>query len=211
MGKKLSKVEVKGIEALLYDVIMDVVSGFTYERFMEKVVRDMHIGTKDNILDLGCGTARNMLLMKRYTNSMIVGFDIGDIMLSIAKKKTKLYKNIKIFKHDIRKPYPFINTFDIVFISFVLHGFIDSDRDKIIKNAFVSLKEGGRFCILDYNEFNLHDSSIPVKLAFKYAECPLASEFISIDLKAKLSGFGFSAFETCTYYFNKVRLLIAKK
>ncbi len=210
MAKQLSKVEIDGVEALFYDEIMHLISGFTYQRFIEKVIKDMDISINDTILDLGCGTAKNICLMKNYTDGLIVGFDTSKNMIRQAKRRCRR-KNVKIFYHDIRKPHPFRNQFDIAFISFVLHGFIDSDRDKIIKNAYDSLKEGGRFCILDYNEFDLEDKNIFVKAVFKYGECPLASEFIKIDLKEKLRSFGFKTFREYHYYSSLVRLLIANK
>ncbi|WP_033378649.1 class I SAM-dependent methyltransferase [Hippea alviniae] len=210
MAKKLSKVEIDGIEALFYDEIMQLISGFTYQKFIEKVIRDMNISINDTILDFGSGTAKNICLMKNYTDGLIVGFDTSKNMIRQAKKRCK-GKNVKIFYHDIRKPHPFKNQFDIVFVSFVLHGFIDSDRNRIIKNAYESLKEGGKFCILDYNEFDLESKNIFVKAVFKYGECPLASEFIKIDLKRKLKDFGFKTFEEHLYYSSLVRLLIANK
>ncbi len=211
MTKKLSKVEVKGFEALFYDQLMMLFSGFTYGKFIRNVIRDMEINQNDSILDLGSGTGKNICLMKRYTNGKIVGLDIGKEMLMQSKRRCSAYPNVRIFYHDIRKPTPFIELFDKVFISFVLHGFIDEERDLIIKNAYDSLKKGGAFCILDYNEFDLEEQSLPVRLVFKYGECPLASQFITIDLKKKLSRFGFGDFVTHTYYGSLVRLLIGYK
>ncbi len=211
MQKKLSKVEVKGLEAILYDRLMVILSGFSYDRFIKKVIEDMNISKRDKIMDFGCGTAKNICIMNGYTNNLIVGLDIGSEMLTISKKRCKNIKNVKIFCHDIRDKTPFIEEFDKTFISFVLHGFIDEERDKIIKNAYDILKPGGKFCILDYNEFNVDKKSPFVRWVFKYGECPLASEFIKIDLKKKLSAFGFRAFEEHLYYSNLVRLLIAEK
>ncbi len=210
MAKKLSKVEIDGIEALFYDELVQVMSGFTYGRFINDVVDRLNIGLSEGVLDFGCGTGKNLCLIKNYTRSLCVGFDTSKNMIKQAKEKCK-GKNVRIFFHDIRNPHPFIEQFDVVFISFVLHGFVDSDRNKIIENAFNSLKDGGRFCILDYNEFNLKDKSIFVRAVFKYGECPLASEFIGIDLKRKLRGFGFVKFEEHLYYSNLVRLLVAYK
>ncbi len=208
MGKKLSKVEIDGLEALVYDEMTLLMSGFTYNRFINKVINDMEIKDNETILDFGCGTGKNICLMSNFTNRLIVGFDTSKNMIKQAKKRCK-NRNVKIFYHDIRKPNPFINQFDVVFISFVLHGFIDKERDKIIKNAYNSLKTHGRFCILDYNEFDLEKKSPIIKTIFKYGECPLASEFIRINLADKLKGFGFKKFEKHLYYSDLVRLLIA--
>ena len=210
MEKKISKVEIDGLEAIFYDELTLLMSGFTYNRFIKDAISKINIGVSDDILDFGCGTGKNLCIMGNYTQGLLVGFDTSKMMIKQAKAKCR-GRNAKIFFHDIRKPNPFVEQFDIVFISFVLHGFVDSDRDKIINNAFNSLKKGGRFCILDYNEFNLEEKNIFVRTVFKYGECPLASEFIRIDLKEKLRSFGFLKFEEHLYYSEIVRLLVAYK
>ncbi|WP_025209886.1 class I SAM-dependent methyltransferase [Hippea sp. KM1] len=210
MSKQLSKVEIDGWEALAYDAIMQLISGFSYDGFIKKVVGDMNIKLNDRILDLGCGTGKNLCLMTNYTTAPCVGFDTSRNMLKQAKKRCR-GRNVKVFYHDIRKPHPFYESFDMVFISFVLHGFIDNERGLIIKNAYDSLKKGGRFCILDYNEFDLQNQNPLIKAVFKYGECPLASEFIGLNLKDKLSLFGFGNFEQHNYYSGYVRLLIGEK
>ncbi len=211
MEAQISKVEVKGIEALFYDQIMSILTGFSYDYFIRKAIEDMRIEKNDKIMDLGSGTAKNICIMKKYTDSLIVGLDKGREMLYVSKKRCANYNNVKIFCHDIRDKTPFIDEFDKVFISFVLHGFIDDDRNKIIESAYSSLKKGGKFYILDYNEFDINNKSSLVKLFFKYGECPLASEFIRLNIKEKLKSFGFIEFEEHYYYLNLVRLLIATK
>ncbi len=210
MEKKISKVEIDGLEAIFYDELTLLMSGFTYNRFIKDAISKINIGVSDDILDFGCGTGKNLCIMGNYTQGLLVGFDTSKMMIKQAKAKCR-GRNAKIFFHDIRKPNPFVEQFDIVYISFVLHGFVDSDRDKIINNAFNSLKKGGRFCILDYNEFNLEEKNIFVRSVFKYGECPLASEFIRIDLREKLRSFGFLKFEEHLYYSEIVRLLVAYK
>ena len=210
MDKKISKVEIDGLEALFYDELTLLLSGFTYNRFIKDAISKINLGISDTVLDFGCGTGKNLCIMRNYTQGLIVGFDTSKYMIKQAKKRCKSI-NTHIFYHDIRKPNPFIDLFDVVFISFVLHGFIDKERDMIISNAFNSLNSNGRFCILDYNEFDLDKKNPLIRAIFKYGECPLASEFIKIDLKNKLKKFGFRHFEEHLYYSDLVRLLIAYK
>ncbi|WP_035588538.1 class I SAM-dependent methyltransferase [Hippea jasoniae] len=210
MEKKISKVEIDGFEAHIYDFMMQLLSGFTYNKFMKTVINQLKIKNNENVVDFGCGTAKNLCMIQQLTNRDVVGFDTSKEMIRIAKNRCE-NKNVRIFYHDIRKLAPFKNYFDVAFISFVLHGFIDSQRDMIIKNASELLKTGGRFCILDYNEFDLNKANPIVKFAFKYGECPLASEFIRIDLKSKLKRFGFVDFKEYYHYLGYVRLLVAYK
>jgi len=69
---------------------------------------------------------------------------------------------------------PFKEKFDKVFISFVLHGFPQNIREKVIKNIFEVLKNGGVFFILDYNEFDKDLMPFYLRILFKVIECPYA-------------------------------------
>lgn len=207
--KKLSKVEVNGLEALFYDELITLASGFTYGKFLNQAMHDMYIGSAHSILDFGCGSAMAICNFLKYTKAPIIGFDIGKQMLKRSYKKCKPYNSVKIFYHDIRHKTPFI--VDKVFISFVLHGFEQRDRLKIANNAYCNLKEQGEFCILDYNEFGFDKKPVLFKKLFNYFECPLALDFINMPIKNMLRTIGFKNFYEYYYYGDLVRLLIAKK
>ncbi len=207
--KRLSKVEVKGIEAMFYDELISIASGFTYKKFLNKVISDMHIKPNQSILDFGCGSAMALCSFLNYTQGPIIGFDIGKHMITRAYKKCKLFKNVKIFYHDIRKPSSFV--VDKVFISFVLHGFVANDRLKIIQNAYNNLKQNDQLCILDYNEFDYNNKPFWFRKLFSHFECPLAIEFIALPIKDVLRSVGFREFYEYYYYNGLVRLLVAKK
>lgn len=100
--------------------------------------------------------------------------------------------------------------FDKVFISFVLHGFVQEDRLKIIANAQRALWTGSEFILLDYNEFDLKQSPGLVRLTFKM-ECPLATDFIGRDLQAIRREQGFDEFRVHPHYLGYVWLLPVRK
>ncbi|HEY59916.1 MAG TPA: class I SAM-dependent methyltransferase [Anaerolineae bacterium] len=207
-----SKVEVKGYGARHYDLMMNIISGGTYPCFIRRVVREMNIQPQDEILDLGCGSGRNICLMANYFSSQgrALGLDIGAEMLEQSQKRCKKYPNVTIKNQRIDELLQYENEFDKVFISFVLHGFIQEKRLQIIDNAQRALRPGGEFIILDYNEFDLKKSPLLVRLAFK-AECPLAFDFITRDLQAILRNQGFDEFYIYPHYLGYVRLLSAHK
>jgi len=207
-----SKVEVNGFEARHYDFFMNLITGGTYPFFIRWVVKDMQIQPADNILDFGCGTGRNISLMKKYLSEdgRVTGLDIGAEMLKQAQHRFANHPRVTIEKRRIEEALPYQDEFNKVFISFVLHGLIQEDRLKVIANANRALKPGGEFLILDYNEFNLKRSPLPVRLAFSL-ECPLATDFIYRDLQAMLTEQGFDGFRVHTYYLGYVRLQVASK
>lgn len=212
LDRSVSKVEVAGFEARHYDVLMDLITAGTYPRFIRRVVRDMNIARDDDILVLGSGTGRNACLMHRYLSDKgsIIGLDIGDEMLSQAKERCRKCGNVYFEKRRIDEPLPYRGAFDKVFMAFVMHGFVQEDREKIIDSAFHALRPGGQFLILDYAECEPMESSWLVRKVFQ-AECPLATDFVRRDFQEVLTADGFYRFDVHLYYFGHVRLLAAHK
>jgi len=207
-----SKVEVTGLEARYYDLLMNTISGGTYPFFIRNAIREMQIQPGNNILVFGAGTGRNMDLMDKYLSKKgrIVGLDVGPEMLDQAQRRFADHPYITIENRRIEESLPYQGEFDKVFISFVLHGFIQEDRLKIIANAQPALRPGGGFIILDYHEFDLKQSPWTVRFVFKM-ECPLATDFIGRDLQAILREQGFDEFRVHSHYLGYVRLLAARK
>jgi ubiquinone/menaquinone biosynthesis C-methylase UbiE len=211
--RSVSKVEVAGAEARHYDLLMNVITGGTYPFFIRRVVRDMAIQLEDAILDLGSGSGRNACLMARYLSDegRIVGLDIGPEMLEQARRRCQHLPNVTMEKQRIEEPLPYRDEFDKAFISFVLHGFVQEDRLRIVDNVYRALRPGGQLLILDYDEFEPERSFWPVRFAFRHIECPLATDFVRRDWRAVLWRQGFADFQVHRYYFGYVRLLRAEK
>jgi ubiquinone/menaquinone biosynthesis C-methylase UbiE len=211
--RSVSKVEVVGAEARYYDLLMNVITGGTYPFFIRRVIRDMRIRPADAILDLGAGSGRNACLMARYLGDQgrIVGLDIGPEMLEQARRRCQHLPNVTMEKQRIEETLHYRDEFDKVFISFVLHGFVQEDRLRIVDNVYRALRPGGQFLILDWNEFEPERTFWPVGVAFRRLECPLATDFVRRDWGAVLREQGFGDSQVHRYYFGYVRLLGAAK
>lgn len=207
-----SKVEVSGAEARHYDLLMNTITGGTYPFFIRRAVKEMRIRPADEILVFGSGTGRNLSLMDKYLaeEGRILGLDIGPEMLEQSQRRFAHHPHITTENQRIDETLPYQEEFDKVFVAFVLHGFIQQDRLKIIANAHRALRPGGEFIILDYNEFDLESSPWLVRFAFNL-ECPLATDFVGRDLQAVLREQGFDEFRVYPHYFGYARLLAARK
>ena len=212
LDRSVSKVEVTGFEARHYDLLMNLITAGTYPLFIRRVVRNMNIRPDDAILILGSGTGRNACLMRRYlsVDGSILGLDIGEEMLVQGQHRCRSQQNVSFEKSRIDELLPYSEAFDKVFMSFVMHGFVQEDRERIIENALRALRPGGEFLILDYAECEPDESPWPVRIVFR-AECPLATDFVRRDWKEILNAHGFDRFEAHHFYFGYVRLLAAHK
>jgi ubiquinone/menaquinone biosynthesis C-methylase UbiE len=170
-------------------------------------------GPDEHILDLGCGTGRNACLMHKYMNDSghITGMDISEEMGKQFKRKCAAFNNVTYRNQRVDIPFTEEKSFDTIFISFVLHGFPHEMRLIVLQNISNNLKPGGRFCLLDYGEFQLNDMPFHHRLLFKTFECKYAFDFVERDWKQILTEAGFGNFNEHFWFKKYVRLLIVEK
>jgi len=192
---------------------MNLISLGYYPHLIRKVVEKMNIQRGQSILDLGSGTGRNQCLMAKKVGpeGKILGLDISKEMLGLARRRCQPYPNVSFREKRIEDPLTYKEEFEKVFISFVLHGFEDHQKIKIISNAYQALKPGGTFCVFDYNEFDVRRLWFPIRWAFVHGECQLALEFLKLDLREMLSSQGFTRLEEELLLKGHLRLLRAAK
>ena len=208
-----SGVELTGFTAKNYDKIMNTMSFGLYRGFIKKAIKDMAIQQGDSILDLGCGTGRNADLMANYIGEggVITGLDISEQMENQFLRKFKDHSNITFANQRIDQLFDLKQQFDIVFISFVIHGFPHEIRSTVIQNALNHLKSGGAFYILDFAEFDMDKMPAHHRYIFKKVECKYAFDYIERDWKTILKEARFADFEESFYLKKYVRLLKAVK
>jgi demethylmenaquinone methyltransferase/2-methoxy-6-polyprenyl-1,4-benzoquinol methylase len=208
-----SHIEVQGLMARRYDLIMNIATFGLYDKFIKSAVRAMDIQAGENILDLGCGTGRNACLMRHYTGDSghISGMDISDEMGDQFKRNCAAFNNVEFKNQRVDIPFMENKSFDTVFMSFVLHGFPHEVRLKVLQNIFNNLKPGGRFCLLDFNEFRMKDMPVHHRWTFKSFECKYAFDFVERDWKEILTQAGFCDFAEYFWFKKYVRLLISVK
>ncbi|HPF50856.1 MAG TPA: methyltransferase domain-containing protein [Draconibacterium sp.] len=196
-----------------YDGLMNTLSFGLYRGFIQKAIREMNISEGSHILDLGCGTGRNAALMAKYIGDegSITGLDISPDMESQFLSKFDVDKQVSFINQRIDQPFDLGKKFDIVFISFVIHGFPHPVRQTVIENVLNHLKPGGRFIILDFAEFDMAAMPPHHRFVFKSVECKYAFDYIERDWKKILEEAGFSHFNENFYLKKYVRLLQAAK
>lgn len=205
-----SGVELTPTIAKHYDSIMNKASFGLYRNFITRAVKDMDIKPEDEVLDLGCGTGRNALLIADYiTTGSVTGMDISPLMEKQFLEKSKKEPKLKFINKRIDQPFDLGKKFDKVFISFVIHGLPNDIRTIVIQNALDHLKPGGSFIILDFSEFDMDQMPWFHRFVFKKVECIYAFDYIKRDWKEILRANGFESFEEHLYMKKYVRLLKA--
>lgn len=104
------------------------------------------------ILEIGCGTGEyTQTVASGLTQSDIVGLDISENVIKIAKRKCKKLKNVRFVVQSIYKTDFKANQFDIVYGFYSLHHM---DVRKVFKEVYRILKPGGYVYFCEPNLLN---------------------------------------------------------
>ena len=96
--------------------------------------------TDKKVLDLGCGYGENCREFSKSGASKVVGIDISEKMLSLAKKENIL-KNVSFIKMSMSDLSSLDGKFNVVFSSLAVH-YIE-DFDKLLTEIYRLLDENG--------------------------------------------------------------------
>ena len=116
----------------------------------------MQIRDDDNVLEVGCGTGRNLAILgARYPKAKFYGLDASSVMIDAATKKTenKRLKNtdLKIALADnfsFDKTFNLDRPFDVIYFSYSIS--MIPVWKQAISNALQNLRPGGALYIVDF-------------------------------------------------------------
>lgn len=128
----------------------------------DRLIREMKISDGENVLEIGCGTARNLIILaKKHRGANFFGLDASSEMLKTAQNKidAKYLENITL-KTALADKFSFDETFDLTekfdacFFSYAVS--IIPPWKESIENALENLKVGRSLYIVDfYDQKNL--------------------------------------------------------
>jgi demethylmenaquinone methyltransferase/2-methoxy-6-polyprenyl-1,4-benzoquinol methylase len=144
-----------------YDGLNRVISLGSDVAWRKKVIALVAKTEPQSILDIATGTGDLAIQFAKHTNSLkIVGLDLSEGMLSVARKKTKdtpAGAKIEFVKGD-SEALPFQDhSFDAITVSFGIRNF--ETLEKGLSEILRVLKPNGIFVILE--------TSVPTKFPFK--------------------------------------------
>ena len=204
-----SGIELTAFIAYNYDFLMNTLSFGRYRRFIHNAIDDIGIKPTDSIIDLGCGTGRNagLMLQKLSDQGKLTGVDLSPIMQKQFEARFANDKRVVFHQQRIDVPFDLRENADIVFMSFVIHGFPQEVRNTIIENAKNHLKPGGVLAILDFAEFDMDKMPALHRWIFKKIECPYAFDFVEKDWKKILGEHDLETISEDHYFSRYVRLI----
>lgn len=109
------------------------------------------VSKAQNILEVGCGTGRNLPgLRRRFPQARITGVDLSEQMLSIAATKVK-DDRVTLLRRSYSAPvHENGGRFDLVLFSYALSMF-NPGWEQAIDAAWDDLEEGGVIAVVDFS------------------------------------------------------------
>ncbi len=111
----------------------------------ERLFQKLSLTPKDYVLEIGCGSAKNLCKLVENYDCRAIGVDSSDLILKFAEdrvQKTGLSSKITIIKGDITNMNFFNDSqFDVVIAQSVLATVLD--KDKTVREVARVLKSGG--------------------------------------------------------------------
>lgn len=151
--------------ARYYDFLNHFLSLNMDKTWRKKAINELMADNPKIILDVATGTADLAIEAVRLDPDKIIGIDISEQMLQLAKEKIdrkQLSQKIEIQKGDSEN-LPFVdNTFDAVTVAFGVRNF--EDLEKGLSEMFRVLKKGGRAVILEFSR----PDKFPFKQLFSF-------------------------------------------
>jgi len=116
----------------------------------KELLERLQIAEDDHVLDVGCGSARDLVELVQDKRCRAVGIDRSEKMVEMARNrivKQNLQDRIMVLKGDAQN-LPFINSkFDVAYIQSVL---LQVDKSRATKEIARVLKEEGRYGSLEF-------------------------------------------------------------
>ncbi len=138
------------------------------------------ISNERRVLDAGCGTGRNIQILLDLGAKKIVGMDISEKLLNMAKRKYNQNKKVQLFLYNLERKLPFKNqSFDVIISTKTLPHVnnikqILNEFNRILKNKGVMMLDfyspysfRRLFANQDYRKYTRWDSISKVKKYMK--------------------------------------------
>jgi ubiquinone/menaquinone biosynthesis C-methylase UbiE len=155
------------------------------------------------ILDLGCGTGTQTLMLKQaFPNAKVTGVDLSPYMLFMSEYKAQQAGLLIEWVHNLAESTIFATeTFDLITICFLYHEMPPQIARLILLECYRLLQSGGQILILDGNQQVLRHADWLINL-FKE---PYSKVYAAEDVTDWVLNTGFTKVET--HYFGLIHQL----
>jgi S-adenosylmethionine-diacylgycerolhomoserine-N-methlytransferase len=124
----------------------------------DTLIRELAVPPSGSVLEIGCGTARNLLcIARRYPTARCFGIDISSAMLRTARasiKRDKMGHRVRVELADATSFDPMLlfgaGHFDRVVMSYALS--MIPDWKGVLQHAIGLISPAGTLCVVDFGD-----------------------------------------------------------
>lgn len=152
MAKKEKVQEMFNGIAPKYDLLNHLLSLGIDKAWRRKAMRELERGAKDRVLDVACGTGDFSIEALRHGVRQVVGVDISENMLAVAREKARdkgLEEQLEFLYGDSEQLTSPDENFDAVTVAFGVRNFEHLERG--LREMCRVLRPGGRVVILEFS------------------------------------------------------------
>jgi len=151
------------------------------EERVSLLLKNMAIGKKDNIADIGAGSGYHVFKMAKQTpEGMIYAVDIQEEMLSVLEQKKKAgnHDNVSVVKGSVKSINIPKNTLDKVLIVDVYHEM--NYPVEMMQSVYNAMKQKGKLFLIEYRG---EDPKVPIKRLHKMTEAQAVKEMKAVGFQ----------------------------
>jgi ubiquinone/menaquinone biosynthesis C-methylase UbiE len=176
----------------LYDPLCRYLLG--EDALRREILQSAAIGPGCRVLDVGCGTGTQVVLVKQmHPDAEVVGVDGDEKALAIARGKAERAGVEVTFDEGLATALPYADArFDRVISSLMLHHLSKPDKQRALAEILRVLAPGGAFVLVDFGEPLTLFERVSAKLFLRGQH---AHENLAGGLPALLRDAGFSRIE----------------
>lgn len=137
---------------------------FSEETIIPKIISQIKkLKIKGSVCDFGCGAAVHLIKICNDLGLNGYGLDLDKKAVSLAKKNSKPFKNIRIIHKDLTKLDKVFNDVEVVMQCHVMHDIVpDSNCIKILNSTLTSFPNLKYFFFIDIvTSFDSEEPSMP--------------------------------------------------
>ena len=189
--------------ATRYDFVNTLISLGLHKSWRRAMFRMLPTGKQLKVLDIASGTGDVAIaLAKRPNISSVAAADLSQEMLKIAQNKKNLEETghkISIETQDAQRLTYRSDLFDVITISFGIRNVADTEQ--AIREAFRTVKPGGRFIVLEsghprnpilrMGHFLFTNYLVPL-IGSLFSENPSAYRYLNATIRSFPSGAEFT-------------------
>ena len=184
MAKKEKVQEMFNGIAPKYDLLNHLLSMGIDKSWRRKAMRELEGGRRGTVLDIACGTGDFSIEALRHGGERVVGADISENMLAVAREKAreKGLEDRLEFRYGDSENLDFEDgTFDAVTVAFGVRNFEHLERG--LAEMCRVLRPGGKVVVLEFST----PERFPMKQLYRFyfkQILPRVGGFVSGDRKA---------------------------